>query len=312
MSKKYNLFYIDTKSYKPFHYPSAYERYKTHEVALHWTTEEIDLSNDMKDWSTLSPVGKHIITSIFQGFVQNDTEVGMGYDLLVRILKPNEVKMMLRSFGNRESLHQDAYSLLLDTLGFPEEFYKEYEYIPSLSLKYDYIHKARVRQFHYYVTEYGIEKADIEFRKDVARMIAVYSGLIEGISLFAQFAILASFSRDGKFPGMNKVIDWSQRDESCIIEGTEVMLEDGSWKKIEDLLPGEKILQFDMETEEYSFVEPTHYTKTCPEYYYKFESDDVEQIVSPDHRMVFRRDGKIQEETAEKYEFLEGDEFIKG
>lgn len=219
MSKKNNIFHMDSKSYKPFHYPVAYDRYKEHEVALHWTTEEVDLSGDMKDWTTISEAQKHIITSIFQGFTQNDVEVGMGYDLLCRVVKPNEIKMMLRSFNNRESLHQDAYSLLLDTLGFPEEFYTEFEFIPSLSFKYDYIHNTKVKQFHHYVTEYGIENADIEFRKDVAKMIAVYSGTVEGISLFAQFAILASFSRNGKFPGMNKIIEWSVRDEDKHIEG---------------------------------------------------------------------------------------------
>lgn len=40
---------------------------------------------------------------------------------------------------------------------------------------------------------------------------------------------------------------------------------------------------------------------------YHFTSDDVDVLVTPDHRMIYTRDGKLQEEIAETVEFKEGD-----
>jgi ribonucleoside-diphosphate reductase beta chain len=40
--------------------------------------------------------------------------------------KPFEVQMMLTAFANMETIHVDAYSHLLDTLGLPETEYEAF------------------------------------------------------------------------------------------------------------------------------------------------------------------------------------------
>ena len=61
---------------------------------------------------------KNLLTQIFRLFTQSDVDVGSGYvDRYMRIFKKPEARMMMSSFANMESIHQHAYSLLLDTVG---------------------------------------------------------------------------------------------------------------------------------------------------------------------------------------------------
>ena len=47
--------------------------------------------------------------------------------------------MMMASFANMESIHQHAYSLLLDTVGMPEIEYKAFAEYEEMSDKHEYI-----------------------------------------------------------------------------------------------------------------------------------------------------------------------------
>ena len=46
---------------------------------------------------------------------------------------------MMGSFANMESIHQHAYSLLLDTVGMPEIEYKAFAEYEEMSNKHEYI-----------------------------------------------------------------------------------------------------------------------------------------------------------------------------
>lgn len=232
--KENNLLHIeDEYSYKPFLYPLAYQFYETH-TDLHWTKKEIELGQDVKDWNTkATEVDKFLITNILRTFTTNEVAVGTGYDTELRIFKPQEVKMMLRCFADRENIHIDAYANFTDTVGeFNEDtFYNEWHEYESMQKKLDYIHKARVKHFYQYLDEVRedfngssseediIEQANFRFRQDVARMLAVYGGGTEGILLFSQFAILMNYQRNGMFPGLSTTVDWSIRDENQHCEG---------------------------------------------------------------------------------------------
>ena len=222
----------EIQAYKPFLYPEAYDRFIQHQSA-HWTKDEIPMGDDVKDWAMLEPKEQEFIKAIFLLFTQNDVQVGSGYDVMLRIFKPTEVQMMLRNQADRENIHIDAYSYLLDTLGFDESIYSEFKAIPELSDKLEYVEKAKVKKFEDYhadiVSELGltiskVSEDDIEaeidyrFRRDVAYMIAVYAGLVEGVSLFGQFAMLLNYQRFNLLPGMCQVVAWSIRDEEMHVQ----------------------------------------------------------------------------------------------
>lgn len=223
---------IDEYSYKPFRYPDAYNYYSVHED-LHWTKKEIELSSDVKDWATkATPVDKFLISTILRTFTTNEVAVGTGYDTELRIFKPQEVKMMLRCFANRENVHIDAYANFTDTVGEFDEntFYNEWRQYECMEQKLEYIHKARVKHFHQYIEDaksdnpemdyQGVKTiANFKFRQDVAKMLAVYGAATEGILLFSQFAILMNYQRQGMFAGLSTTVEWSIRDENQHCEG---------------------------------------------------------------------------------------------
>jgi len=55
----------------PINYPKVWEMYKKHEASF-WTAEEIDLSDDLKDWAKLNDGERHFISHILAFFAASD------------------------------------------------------------------------------------------------------------------------------------------------------------------------------------------------------------------------------------------------
>lgn len=184
--------------YKPFNYAWAYDAWKIQQQ-LHWLPEEVPLGDDVKDWKrTLSEQEKHLLTHIFRFFTQADIEVNNCYMRhYSRIFQPIEILMMLAAFSNIETIHIDAYSHLLDTLGMPEIEYQAFMKYKEMKDKYEYM-----QQFN------------VDSKADIAKTMAVFGAFTEGLQLFASFAMLLNFQRFGKMKGMGQIIAWSVRDET--------------------------------------------------------------------------------------------------
>ena len=171
---------------------------------MHWFPEDVPLHNDVKDWQDMSDQEKNLLTQIFRLFTQSDVDVGAGYiDRYMRIFKKPEARMMMGSFANMESIHQHAYSLLLDTVGMPEVEYKAFAEYEEMSDKHEYINDLK------------ISKTD---KKSIAKNLAVYSAFTEGLQLFSSFVILLNFPRFGKMKGMGQIVSYSIKDESLHVE----------------------------------------------------------------------------------------------
>tara|TARA_R100000388_G_scaffold56576_1_gene41835 strand:- start:1399 stop:2319 length:921 start_codon:yes stop_codon:yes gene_type:complete len=178
--------------------------YYSQQNQMHWFPEDVPLHNDVKDWQTMTDEEKNLLTQIFRLFTQSDVDVGSGYvDRYMRIFKKPEARMMMSAFANMESIHQHAYSLLLDTVGMPEVEYKAFAEYEAMADKHEYINSVKVA------------KGD---RKSIAKALAIYSGFTEGLQLFSSFIILLNFPRFGKMKGMGQIITYSIRDESMHVE----------------------------------------------------------------------------------------------
>jgi ribonucleoside-diphosphate reductase beta chain len=178
--------------------------YYSQQNQMHWFPEDVPLHNDVKDWQTMTDEEKNLLTQIFRLFTQSDVDVGAGYvDRYMRIFKKPEARMMMSSFANMESIHQHAYSLLLDTVGMPEVEYKAFSEYEAMADKHEYINAVKVT------------KGD---KKSIAKALAIYSGFTEGLQLFSSFIILLNFPRFGKMKGMGQIITYSIRDESMHVE----------------------------------------------------------------------------------------------
>ena len=195
---------LDTRDYyKPFDHPWMFDYY-SQQNQMHWFPEDVPLHNDVKDWQTMTDEEKNLLTQIFRLFTQSDVDVGAGYvDRYMRIFKKPEARMMMSSFANMESIHQHAYSLLLDTVGMPEVEYNAFSEYEAMADKHEYINAVKVT------------KGD---KKSIAKALAIYSGFTEGLQLFSSFIILLNFPRFGKMKGMGQIITYSIRDESMHVE----------------------------------------------------------------------------------------------
>ena len=119
-----------------------------------------------------------------------------------QVFKPTEVKMMLASFSNMETIHIAAYALLLETIGMPETEFSAFMELEALKAKHDYM------------SQFGVGS-----HADIARTLAMFGGFTEGLQLFASFAMLMNFPRFNKMKGMGQIVSWSVRDESLHCEG---------------------------------------------------------------------------------------------
>jgi ribonucleoside-diphosphate reductase beta chain len=184
--------------FKPFAYPWAYDAWKIQQQ-IHWLPEEVPMADDVKDWKkNLTESEKHLLTQIFRFFTQADIEVNNCYmKHYSRVFQPTEVQMMLAAFSNMETIHIDAYSHLLDTLGMPELEYQAFMKYKEMKDKYDYM-----QQFN------------VDSKIDIAKTLAVFGAFTEGLQLFASFAMLLNFQRFGKMKGMGQIVAWSARDET--------------------------------------------------------------------------------------------------
>lgn len=110
--------------------------------------------------------------------------------------------MMMAAFAGMEATHIDAYSLLIETLGLPDDEYKMFANYKSM------------RDKHEYLSQFNMDTPE-----NIAKSLAVYSGFTEGVQLFSSFAILLNFPRHNLMKNMGQIISWSIRDENLHVEG---------------------------------------------------------------------------------------------
>ena len=128
-------------SYDVTRYPWAYDCWRRQQQ-IHWLGEEVPLGEDVRDWSSdkLTENERHLLTQIFRFFTQSDIEVGENYlNRYIPIFQPLEVRMMLASFTNMETVHIDSYALLLKTLGMPETEFEAFKDYQAMTDKTDYM-----------------------------------------------------------------------------------------------------------------------------------------------------------------------------
>lgn len=193
-----------TGTYNVERYGWAYDCWKRQQQT-HWMGEEVPLGADIKDWTSnrVTDAERALLTQIFRFFTQSDVEVGDNYmKRYIPIFQPLEIQMMLAAFSNMETVHIDAYALLLKTIGMPNSEFEAFRDYAAMRDKADYMHS------------FGVETV-----ADVSRTLAMFGAFTEGMALFASFAMLLNFPRHNKMNGMGQIVTWSVRDESLHCEG---------------------------------------------------------------------------------------------
>ncbi|KAK6930049.1 Ribonucleotide reductase small subunit family [Dillenia turbinata] len=99
----------------PIKYPQLWEMYKKAEASF-WTAEEVDLSQDVYQWGSLSDSERHFISHVLAFFAASDGIVLE--NLAARFLNDVKIAEARAFYGFQiaiENIHSEMYSLLLET-----------------------------------------------------------------------------------------------------------------------------------------------------------------------------------------------------
>jgi len=187
----------------PIQYPEVWEMYKKHEASF-WTAEEIDLSQDLKDWDTLSDSEQHFIKHVLAFFAASDGIVleNLGSQFATEVQIP-EARAFYGFQMAMENIHSETYSLLIEQyIREPAEKNKIFDAIHTMPAVAD---KA----------SWAIQwmQRDNCFAERVVAFAAV-----EGILFSGSFCAIYWLKKRGLMPGLTFSNELISRDEGLHTE----------------------------------------------------------------------------------------------
>lgn len=181
----------------PITHHDIWEFYKKAEASF-WTAEEIDLSQDLKDWRELNDGERHFITHVLAFFAASDGIVNENLaENMVAEVQYTEAKFFYGFQIAIENIHSETYSLLIDTyVKDPKEKDKLFHAIETM----DCVKK----------------KADWALRwidegNFAERLIAFAA--VEGIFFSGSFCSIFWMKKRGLMPGLSFSNELISRDE---------------------------------------------------------------------------------------------------
>jgi ribonucleoside-diphosphate reductase subunit M2 len=126
----------------PIRHPEIWERYKQAEACF-WTTEEVDLEADRRDWETLNEGEQHFIKHVLAFFASSDGIVleNLALKFSSEVQFP-EARAFYGFQTAMENIHSETYSILIDTYIKDEKeklhLFNSMEEIPSVRKKADW------------------------------------------------------------------------------------------------------------------------------------------------------------------------------
>ena len=100
----------------PIQYDNVWKMYKQAQASF-WTAEEIDLSQDQKDWEAMNDGERHFIKHVLAFFAASDGIVNE--NLAVNFMQEVQIPEARCFYGFQimmENIHSETYSLLIGAL----------------------------------------------------------------------------------------------------------------------------------------------------------------------------------------------------
>lgn len=181
----------------PIRHNDIWEFYKKAEASF-WTVEEVDLSQDLKDWENLNVGERHFISRVLAFFAASDGIVNENLsENFLSEVQYTEAKFFYGFQVAIENIHSEMYSLMIDTyIKDPKEKDLLFNAIDTL--------------------EFVKKKADwalrwIEEGSYAERLIAFAA--VEGIFFSGSFCSIFWLKKRGLMPGLSFSNELISRDE---------------------------------------------------------------------------------------------------
>ncbi|MDU0370656.1 ribonucleoside-diphosphate reductase small subunit [Hymenobacter endophyticus] len=181
----------------PIQHNDVWQMYKKAEASF-WTAEEIDLSQDQKDWDSLNDGERHFISHVLAFFAASDGIVNE--NLAVNFMQEVQMAEARCFYGFQvmmENIHSETYSLLIDTyIKDPKQkdyLFNALETVPAVAKK----------------GEWAIKWINSE--NFTERLIAFAA--VEGIFFSGSFCSIFWLKKRGLMPGLTFSNELISRDE---------------------------------------------------------------------------------------------------
>lgn len=123
----------------PLQFPDLYEYYEKH-VAVFWTKADINISDDLEDWSRLSDNERYFLKNVFAFFASSDGIVNE--NLLLNFSNEIEITEVRQFYAIQifmESVHNEVYSQIIDSYvsdtNEKNSLFKAIETVPAVKQK---------------------------------------------------------------------------------------------------------------------------------------------------------------------------------
>merc|ERR1712107_617142 len=194
----------------PIQYPAVWEMYKKHEASF-WTAEEIDLSQDGKDWDSLTDSERHFVTHVLAFFAASD---GIVLENLAAQFSTEVQVPEARAFYGfqiaMENIHSETYSLLIEQyVRDPveqEQVFNAIATMPAVTEK----------------AEWAIQWMNTE--NSFAERLVAFAA-VEGVLFSGSFCAIYWLKKRGLMPGLTFSNELISRDEglhaefACLLYG---------------------------------------------------------------------------------------------
>jgi ribonucleoside-diphosphate reductase subunit M2 len=187
----------------PIQYPEVWEMYKKHEASF-WTAEEIDLSQDTKDWDNLTDSEQHFIKHILAFFAASDGIVleNLAAQFSTEVQIP-EARAFYGFQMAMENIHSETYSLLIEQyIREPAEKDRIFNAIETM---------PAVREKAQWAIQWM--QKDNSFAERIIAFAAV-----EGILFSGSFCAIYWLKKRGLMPGLTFSNELISRDEGLHAE----------------------------------------------------------------------------------------------
>ena len=181
----------------PIQHDDIWEFYKKAEASF-WTAEEIDLSQDLKDWENLTDGERHFISHVLAFFAASDGIVNENLaEHFVAEVQYTEAKFFYGFQIAMENIHSETYSLLIDTyVKDPKEKDKLFNAIDTMDCV-----KKKADWALRWIDEGNFQERLIAF------------AAVEGIFFSGSFCSIFWLKKRGLMPGLSFSNELISRDE---------------------------------------------------------------------------------------------------
>lgn len=200
----------------PLYYKWAWQSYLDG-AANNWMPTEVSMQKDIEQWKSdkvLSEEERLVIKRCLGFFAGSESLVANNLLLSVHkwVTNPECRQYILRQ-AYEEALHNHTVVYVCDSLNLDiAEIYEAYQNIPSIKAKDDFLMSITSD-----ISRPDFNTSTDEGKREFLRNILSYYIICEGIMFYSGFAMLLSFGRQNKMPGIAEQIQYTLRDESLHI-----------------------------------------------------------------------------------------------